>query len=428
MPRSEMLDSSREAGAAAGRFRLRLASIILSAILVRVAAALIMNRLGITTPQNEHWAHARSLYDGTGFGFDWYGLFPHAVIGSFVPPLYAGILAGFLHLFHGADRAAMLLAQILNAVLSGCTAGLIALLARRVASGATPGRSGTGPLLAALAWAFYPPAVGQSAVTNTAVMEGFVLIALAALLARASECHRPSGRLAISAGLLLGAGLLLRPTFGLIWIGWSVIILARLRGRSGGAARTLVLASLIAGLAILPWTARNYRVHGTLIPIATNGGFNFAIGNDPRYAGGIPPLERIFRRLPPPEQERLRALKEVERDRAFYAEGIAHWRESPAPLIGGVGRKVLAFVLFRPYLFQGYPPWVAVVFVASYAALLALFVAGLRCATGAIRDLSLSAIVLTGLLSIAYVVSMRYRASVEPLMAIIGAAFLCRRR
>lgn len=437
MPLGDRISAGRSAAPRAPGRGMSLAAVALSAVLVRIAASLLLNHLGLTTPQNEHWDHARSLYAGSGFGFDWYGLFPGPVVGSFVPPLYAGILSGFLHLTGGADRAAMILAQILNATLGGATAWLVGSLAARMPCFAAAPDSLRGPRLAALAWALYPPAVGQAAVTNTAVMEGFVLVALAALLAAAAgEASEPSRlrfprvsiRFAVAAGLLLGAGLLQRPTFALIWLAWVALLLLPRRRRSSPAVKTLLLATAVAGVAVLPWTIRNLRVHGALVPIATNGGFNFAIGNDPRYGGGIPPLEKIFRRLPAAEQDRLRSLTEIERDRAFYAEGLAHWRETPGPLLKGAAKKALAYLFFRPYLLQGFPPWIAAVFIASYAALLGGFVAGFRRAAGPIRDLSVTAVALTGLLSLLYVVSMRYRASVEPLIAVVAAAVLARRR
>ncbi len=408
-----------------------LAWIFLIAVLARVAACLVLNALGVTTPQNEHWAHAHSLVDGNGFGFDWYGLFPGPVVGSFVPPLYPAVLAGFLELAGGADRTAMILAQILNALLGGATAWLIGMLTASLVAaepGAAPRTGSRAPQLAALAWALYPPAIGQAAVTNTAVLEGWLLLALATILASAARSGPAPIRRWAVAGLLLGAGLHVRPTFGVIWAAWAAVLLARPATSRRGLAAGILIASAVAGISAMPWTARNYRVHGALVPIATNGGFNFAIGNDPRYGGGIPPLERIFRRMPEQEQARLRGMSEIERDRAFYAEGIEHWRNQPGALLKGVGRKLAAFVFFRPYLFRGYPPWVAAIFVVSYTALLVAFGAGLRRARGAIRDLSLVAIVLTGLLALVYVVSMRYRASVEPLMALIGSAAILRRR
>jgi len=39
--------------------------------------------------------------------------------------------------------------------------------------------------------------------------------------------------------------------------------------------------SLSMALTILPWTVRNYGIFGTLVPISTNAGFNFYMGNNP---------------------------------------------------------------------------------------------------------------------------------------------------
>ena len=433
-----------------GEGRRTLLLILIVAFLARMVAVLILHRLDLGSIGNELWMHARSVYDGTGFGFDWYGLFDHPVVGSFVPPLYPGLLAAALLLSGGRDHSAVILAQLVNATLATATVYLVARLALFVSGGQAaqdtdhaasaghdPSRLGMHlseilhepGLLAAAAWAIYLPALGQVGYLTSAVLEGFLFCLLAFFLLRASATREQSGSLRnpLLAGLALGLLLLARPTAGIIWGLWALVLLWRSRF-GASRVRTVLLVSAAALLVITPWTVRNAHVHHRLVPISTNGGFNFYIGSNPIYGGGIPPLHRLFPRMSQEEQQRLRSLTEVERDRYLYTMGLTFWREQPGAVLSGIARKLVSFVFWRSYLFYGYPRWLAVTFIVTYLLLLIPFAVSVVRCRGPACTLLLLAIVATGVLCCIYVVSMRFRASVEPFMVAIAAGTLVRRR
>jgi len=51
-------------------------------------------------------------------------------------------------------------------------------------------------------------------------------------------------------------------------------------------AKTAII-SLIMIVTLSPWVIRNYNVFGKIIPVSTNGGFNFLMGNHAKATGGL---------------------------------------------------------------------------------------------------------------------------------------------
>jgi hypothetical protein len=339
-----------------------------------------------------------------------------------------------LELAGGRPMLAMYLAQALNVVLGAATCLLVAHLAARSvdASAASPASGHwwdalrRPPLAAGLAWALYPPALGHTARAHTPVLEGFLLLLLAVLMLEAIWSDRAGAlRWSAGAGVVLGLLLLVRPSYGLVWAAWGAILLWRIRG--GPQAWQVVLVSgLLAALVLAPWTVRNYRLHGALVPVATNGGFNFYIGNNPQVEGDIPALDDFFASFPPEGADYWRAMTEVERDRELYRQGLVYWREHPGDAVRGALNRLTAYTFFRPYLFVAYPRWLAALFVASYLAILLPFLAALPRSRGPVTLFSVAAIVVTGLVGLAYVVSMRFRASVEPFFVVVAARLVRR--
>jgi len=186
------------------------------------------------------------------------------------------------------------------------------------------------------------------------------------------------------------------------------------------------VATLVAFAVVLPWTARNASLHGRLIPIATNGGFNFYMGNNPIWEGGIPPLVRYFPRMTEDERTAWRALPEAERDRRFYLMGLEYWKDQPGRALKGAWHRLVSFALWRPYLFAAYPRWLAVLFIASYVVALGPFLLVLPRCRGPACALPLLAILATAVTGLAFVVSMRFRATVEPMLVALGATLAAR--
>jgi hypothetical protein len=117
---------------------------------------------------------------------------------------------------------------------------------------------------------------------------------------------------------------------GLWWWGTTRSLL-----RSAGHLLPLVL---IAGLMVGAWTVRNYARFGEVIPIATNGGYNFWLGSH-RYANGT---DMFWRSVPAddPEYRTMREGDEFTKNREGYRYGLAYLRARPDRFLSLIPDKV----------------------------------------------------------------------------------------
>lgn len=112
----------------------------------------------------------------------------------------------------------------------------------------------------------------------------FIDLCLAAMLAWPPRINVP--RLVL-AGVLLAAASYVRPTALLIPIalaGGDWLRSPRLAGIPRALASAGV-ALLVIAVAVAPWAARNHRLFGRTVLIATNGGSNLWMGNNPDTTG-----------------------------------------------------------------------------------------------------------------------------------------------
>jgi tetratricopeptide (TPR) repeat protein len=218
----------------------------------------------------------------------------------FMSPLYAYFLAGLYRLF-GRDLA---LVRLIQAGLGSFSAVLLYLLGRAVFDRRVGVVAG---LLAATygAFIFY-----DGSVLMTPLLVILNLVALVLLL-RSDETGRPGPF--VLAGVAVGVSAIGRAAvlmfvpvaLAWIWVGKGAVWkgLATLRGPAagrGGSRRAAssagrrrerrllaaVLFLLGVALVVAPVTVRNYVVSGDLVPITSNGGLNFYIGNSEISTGG----------------------------------------------------------------------------------------------------------------------------------------------
>ena len=132
---------------------------------------------------------------------------------------------------------------------------------------------------------------------------------------------------AIVTGLITGFGALFSPTmlavFGVIS---GVLLLRALLGADWACVRTVIIAGVCTLLAITPWTVRNYRVFGRLVPIKDSFPKELWYGNNPDstgtpfYAGGQEAID-----LPP-----------------IVKENYGKWTETQ--LMDAVAKKTFAYI------------------------------------------------------------------------------------
>lgn len=188
-------------------------------------------------------------------------------------PLYYYLLA----LLYKLGGPSVALGRIAGALLGTLSCYLIARL------GAVLGGFRVG-LLAGLLAAVYWPLIYFDAELLTVGLEVFLNVLL--LLALLAAGRRPGWRWVLLAGVIWGLSaitrpnvLALAPVFWL-WLAWTA--------DPGGWRRRLlrpVVATVTLALVIAPVTLRNYFVGREAVLIASTGGINFYIGNNPRSTG-----------------------------------------------------------------------------------------------------------------------------------------------
>ncbi len=300
-----------------------------------------------TMDEQMHDEWARAIAAGRGLG----------AVPYFRAPLYYYLLAGMYTVFGPSVVAGRALGTVLGAL----TCGLIARLGS-VLSGSPAA------LIAGLLAALYWPFIHFDTLLLTVGVEVFLNVALLLVLLAAVRTWRLT--LFALAGVLWGLSATARPNVLALgpvlalWI-WFVRAwrLAPLNPSRPVAARTsaarpisqriaaIGLVLVGAAVAILPVTIRNRVVGGEWVLIATNGGVNFYIGNNPQadgigavvpgtradWRGGYEDTHRI------PQLELGRALSEREVSDYWYKRGWAWILEHPGDWLALTWRKLRLF-------------------------------------------------------------------------------------
>jgi hypothetical protein len=193
---------------------------------------------------------------------------------------------------------------------------------------------------------------------------------------------------------------------------WMVV---RRRHRSAG------IAVLAFALTLLPWTVRNFLVHGHLVPITTMGGIVLWEGNNPHVLIDTDVVGRAMPWRSLPEAEQVRGLTETEIDALNLRLALRFMREHAAAMPGLMTRKFLRLWNPFPHVETRLEAWTA---AATTSLLIVLFVAGLV-SMARRRDIALvplmmpvAAIIITGVL---YWADSRIRAPADPEIVLIGA-------
>jgi 4-amino-4-deoxy-L-arabinose transferase-like glycosyltransferase len=247
--------------------------------------------------------------------------------------------------------------------------------------------------------------------------------------------REPTVRLAVITGVLLGLGLLVRPTsfflVGAVAVAWWLAA----GWRRGTALAALAIA--VAALVVVPWTIRNTIVNdGGVIPIsiqdaAAYGTFNSQSANDPD-------LPYAWRPEPDPYREELAALEREEPDDAELRDRLQElaWdyvKENPESVPAAFFRNgILRFWDLRSpgqaldeVDFQGRSHNVRRAGLAMYYVLLPLAVIGLWRLRRR-REIVLPLLAAFALAAVAFTIiaATRYRAPLEPVLAILACSLL----
>ncbi len=317
---------------------LGLGTILVLALLFRLAAIQIDPELLPTADAREYQRIAANVLAGRGFDSGAPGD-PLWHPKSWRMPGYPLFIAAHWSLFEPRRRPIL----ISQAILDAATALLVVVLGRRLFAPRVA-------LLAGFLYALHPLAAIQTAALGTETLTTFLLTSFLILTYRAAE--RPGlGRGAV-AGLLFGLVLLVRPTPQLFLpFAMAFIMLPTLARSSAGADSSLLrrtgAALALASVCILvvsPWTARNYRVHGAFVPLSTLGGVVLNQGVSGIRVGDWWSRSGLSS-IPAEDWARWRELGEVAGERAMRHRAIEVIRERPGLYALSVGPKLVRFWL-----------------------------------------------------------------------------------
>jgi len=247
--------------------------IFLVALALRLGYALPQPETNWDEDENVYLTIARNLVEGDGLI-----LTPYRK--AAFPPLYPLFLAGLLRTGVPIFPAARVIQSILGAV--SCL--LLMGIGRMAFQEGDENNGIYVGLVSAGLMAVYPVLVFYSARLMTETIFIFlILMSIFSLLKSLWSSHR-FGWLGFG-GAMMGLGVLCRPTLlpfsGLVII-WLVI--SPLDNKRIIKSILFLCVPLI--LVILPWTVRNYRVLGEIVPVTSSGGANLYLANNISSTGG----------------------------------------------------------------------------------------------------------------------------------------------
>lgn len=206
---------------------------------------------------------AENLLDGQGYH--------EGNLVAYRPPLFPFFVASIQYLFGATIQSVRIVQAVVGAIIC-----VLIFYTGRIVGGVRAG------IIAAILSISYPPLVFYSAEILSENL--FIMLALLAVFCVLVSRSSPLARWQILAGVCFGLSALTREVGLFMLLGslaWYLI---------NGKNLMLVLRSwsviaLFAVLTISPWTIRNYFHFSTLVPISTNTGIIFYMGNNPSATG-----------------------------------------------------------------------------------------------------------------------------------------------
>lgn len=264
-----------------------------------------------------------------------------AELTAHVAPAYH-VLVGILH---GSNLDAPRVLRWLQVALGTLTAVFLFFFTRRAFQQTHIG------CLAGLLAAVHPFWILNTAELADGVLTTFLLTGALAIGARASQAGGALSSLVFGltlAGLALVRAALL--PFGVVALLWFLLRCRKLR--AGWFCALLAFLGFANGLA--PWTVRNLREFGELIPVADSACLHLWIGNNPLATGG-PMDEATLRASFPPERlKELLAEKNQATRYAMLGKDVAeHVAEDPSAALGRRLSAGTMFVLGQHWFTQG---------------------------------------------------------------------------
>jgi len=198
------------------------------------------------------------------------------------------------------------------------------------------------------------------------------------------------------------------------------------------------LIILISFIVLLPWTIRNYKVHRTFVPVTTQFGVNFWIGNNQNATGtdfykikSIKTEDYILMTqiLPSDIQDSLNKISEFERTRFYLHRGFDFILHNPVKFLNLLIKKLYYYWWFAPsseYSSKDLQKYRVLLYI-SYIPALILGLAGIFLSIKnrkPVLFILLSIFFISGLYIFTHVGLIRYRMPVELYLLMFSGYFV----
>ncbi len=274
-------------------------AIVASALLLRLVWAWLVPVVPVSDSVM-YEAFARSIAQGHGYAY------PDGQLTSYWA---VGASAAYAVLYATFDQPRLWVA-VAQALLGAFIVGLTWRLARTRLDA-------RGAALSAWIVALWPTLIAFTTILASELL--FIALMLLALNVWISR-HWPLVLRAVLWGAFIAGATYVRPT------AWPLLLVfptlqCLLDGRRREALAMAVVSVTTAAALFAPWVHRNFSLYGQFVLVATNGGPNLWMGNNPLSNGGYMPLpERTF-------------ATEAARDRELGRDAMAYIREHPGDYV-----------------------------------------------------------------------------------------------
>ena len=254
---------------------------------------------------------------------------------AWLSPVFPYIVAGIFKIWGIYTVKSHIAIQVLNCVFSALTIFPIYVIARRsFGAGVAIGASW---LWVVLPTAWHIPVADVWDTSLSALWFAVLFWATLAMRGERSTTKWAAYGALWAVGALINTSLAAVLPFFLLWLAWEA--------RKEGTAwfRPVAAACLVFALGLAPWTIRNYRVFGRLVPIRSVLGITLWMGNNPTASGidSFPLLPELNLQ----EAKKFRDVGEINYARAEEREALVFMRTHPAATLHHFLRDSASFWL-----------------------------------------------------------------------------------
>jgi len=309
-----------------------LIGIILIGLLIRIGYVITQKDEIYWIDGIEYHALAQQLATGNGY-----------VTNEGIPTAFRPIgYPLFLALLFKIGGTGLLWIRLVQVILSSATILIVYALARRM--------MGTMPaIISAGIVAVYPYFIFIAGAILPTCWFSFLLVLGVYFIVRAKEKH---GKIKIGlAGILLGLATLTLPSAAVLVLLTAFWLFAVNYSQPKRAIMRTLILGFCTSLVVVPWIYRNYAVFGKPT-IATNGGRNFWLGNNPAATASSGNNVALTESL----AAHLNSVQsEIEKEHIYYQEGKQFISQHPDRFIKLAMLKAINFWRLFPMPTSGYP-------------------------------------------------------------------------